>query len=246
MISHRQLTLRIKGPICFLNSVTYAEDKDISLNLVKMYVDEHKFDFYHRRESLKLNVGFDTACGNLKNEQPSPEVRQELDNFNDKYETWLEEPSQLIEEINKIENKNLDLVLVNQENDQQLQEWRKKTEELIFSKDGKIQDLKTFCELLKLKIKQETQNLAMLGKEKAVKEKTVALENFDRIKAKVFGLYSNLKAEFDKNSLRPVKYKLDLDNQNMLDVLAEVEKLYYRFIKGCKKDAMPAILKNVL
>lgn len=243
----RTLISTTSAAICSVIRYKFADDNDIDQDTVDKYIYDNRGDFYHTGDdrSNSRHIADGRIPQGRTVYEASPIAYEELDDFNDKYDIWFETPAQLIEEINKFETKNLELVLVNQESDQQLQEWKKKTEHLIETKDEKINTLNEACETLKQKIKHETQALQGLTKERAGMDKTVTMENFDKIKAKVFGMYNNLKGEFDKNSLRPLKSKTDFDNQTMLDILAEVEKLYYKYIKGFRKDTMGAIQKNV-
>lgn len=233
--------------MCKVSSYRFGEDNGIPADVVDQYISENRAGFYHNeRGTERLQTAAD--------EHGEPEcfqsaidsgVRDQLDDYSDRYDIWFEAPDQLIEEINRIETKNLDLVLQSQESDHQLQEWKKKTESLVAAKNDKIEALNDACEGLRQKIRQENQALFLMSRERAGKESTVALENFDRVKAKVIGLYSSLKGEFDKNSLRHIKSKGEVDNQALLNILLEVEKLYYRYIKGFKKDTMGGILKTV-
>ena len=172
-------------------------------------------------------------------------IHEELDHFNYGYDIWFGSSAQLIEEINKIESRNLELVLMGQEIDRQLQDWRKNIEELQAAKDSKILDLKDTKDALKKKIKQEQAAIMSMTKEKANNEKMVGIDNFDKIKIKMLGLYNGLKTEFDKNTLRQIKSETDLSNEMMLDLLTEVEKLYYKYIKGFNKETIGSLSKNV-
>lgn len=177
------------------------------------------------------------------------EHKEKLENFINEFKnhqkTYFEKTSDFLEKSNKIEHKNLELVIHSQEISQNLQEIKKKRDLLLEEKNREYNILLKNKIYLEKKLKNENKLYNSLKiKNKINNKKIINLKKFENISKTIIDIYILFKNNIRKNTLSIglEKYQ-NLDKTNILKILTEIEKLLFSFTKEIKNINPKFILK---
>ncbi|CAD8119074.1 unnamed protein product [Paramecium sonneborni] len=110
-------------------------------------------------DNLKENIVIEGKLLKSNNSDQAVQFSEELEDFEDEFEMYFKQPSQLINIFNDLEERNLFLIQTAQETEQNLEEVKSKFQKLQHEKSIKIQQLHEQKETLKKKLDQMTQEL---------------------------------------------------------------------------------------
>ena len=168
------------------------------------------------------------------------DYKDKLENFVNEFKnhqkTFFVKTSDFLEKSNKIEQKNLELVIHNQEISQNLQEIKKKRDLLLEEKNKEYNVLLKNKIFLKEKLKNENKLFNSLKKKNVLNnKKNINIKKFENISKTIIDLYLFFKKNIKKNSAPILHEKFqNSDKSNILKILTEIEKLLFSFTNEIK------------
>ena len=198
-------------------------------------------------EKLKLMRG-NLSKIELQNEYKSKmrsQENEEVEHYDQEYRIHFENPKQLIEAIDKIEEDNLQVIQLIQENEQVLIELQQKLNEFDSEKNSKISTLTQSRDELKHRIHSSEEEIRLTQKRSDNFEKEEFSQNMEKIKVLLYQIFQQFKGEFDKHPTMESFKDFD-EKQSLMSVLSQIENLIYKFSLSLKKENPNSIFKQVI
>ena len=146
--------------------------------------------------------------------------------------------------IDKLEEKNLQQITINQNNEIQLSEYQKKMADLHKESLLKLTSITQNRNLLLEKIKSIENGTRQIERRKYDEEQNNLSQDLEKVKQLLFFIFQNFKPNFDKTiSFETVR---DFDEkQNIMNCLVQIESMIYKYQCALKKEDSASILKHV-
>ncbi len=157
---------------------------------------------------------------------------------------FFESPDQLIEKINSIEEKNLQMMQANQQDEQNLLDQHNKMIDTKIEKTEKISSLRQLSVSLCQQIEENGDDINRLQIKKANDDKEYSNENFEKIEITLYAIFQTFRHDF--HGAHQFSSFMDLkDKKNIIISLSETEKLLYKFSVNLRREAPDNIIKIV-
>lgn len=186
-----------------------------------------------------------TECNINVNGIPVSSKLNGLEMTEEAYTIFFKNPKQILEIIQKIEEKNIQQIQLNQDSEILILDLRKKKKDLGIENHEKMDIFETTKNGLFEKIGFAENEISRLQKKNKSFERTNFNLNLEQVKTLVFIIFQNFKFDFDKKinfeSLRDFDEK-----ENLMRCLSQIESLIYKYFTSLKNDDPAFVHQEVL
>ena len=170
---------------------------------------------------------------------------EEVEQFEEEYKIYFENPKQLIEAIDKIEEDNLQVIQMIQDNEQAFFDVQQKLRKFDTEKNSKINCLAQTKDELNQRIKNCEEEIRFTQKKSDNFEKEEFGQSLEKVKEFLYQIFHQFKGDFEKHHSMDSFKELE-EKQGLMFVLLQIESLIYRFSLALKKENPHSVFKSVI
>jgi hypothetical protein len=229
-------------------SPEYHKEKNITLTIEHNKLSEPKVHTSEMKIPSKANVKNKLSRNGSKSHGNDFKFIGNSDGSNQKsneeFTIYFDNPDQLIEKINSIEEKNLQMMQTNQQEEQSLVDLQNKVKSFKLENKKKIADLKQLHFNLNLKIEENKDEISRFHAQKYNIDKKYLMENFGKIENTLFNIYHMFRYDFDRFHHFGAGSDFK-EKKNIIISLSDIEKLLYKFSVLLRRENPEHIIKSV-